>query len=38
VTPKETLEIFTFMQAADESKALGGAPVKMKDVLKKHGG
>ncbi len=38
VTPKETLEIFTFMQAADESKAQGGKPVKMKDVLKKHGG
>ena len=38
VTPKETLEIFTFMQAADESKALGGAPVRMKDVLRKHGG
>ena len=38
VSPEETLEIFAFMEAADESKRQGGAPVKIKDVLKKHGG
>lgn len=35
VTPEETIELFTFMQAADESKAQGGAAVKMSDVLAK---
>src|SRR6266576_6131227 len=35
VTPEETIEIFAFMEAADESKQQGGAPVKIKDVLKK---
>ena len=34
VKPEETIEIFAFMEAADESKRLGGAPVKIKDVLK----
>ena len=29
VTPAETLEIFALMQAAEESKASGGAPVKL---------
>ena len=38
VSPEETLELFTFMEAADESKRQGGTPVKMKDVLKKNGG
>jgi len=38
VSPEETLELFTFMEAADESKRQGGAPVKIKDVLKKNGG
>jgi hypothetical protein len=33
VTPRETLEIFAFMEAADESKRQGGAPVKIADVL-----
>lgn len=37
VSPEETLELFTFMEAADESKRQGGAPVKIKDVLKKNG-
>ena len=32
--PEETIEIFAFMQAADESKANGGAVVKIADVLK----
>jgi hypothetical protein len=35
VAPEETIELFTFMQAADESKAQGGAVVKMADVLAK---
>jgi len=35
VTPEETLEIFTFMEAADESKRQGGKPVKLADVLAK---
>jgi predicted dehydrogenase len=32
----ETLEIFAFMEAADESKRRGGAPVKLSEVLAKH--
>jgi hypothetical protein len=32
--PEETIEIFAFMEAADESKRQGGAPVKIKGVLK----
>lgn len=35
VSAEETLEIFTFMEAADESKRQGGAPVALKDVLAK---
>lgn len=35
VTPEETLEIYTFMEAADESKRKKGAPVKMETILKK---
>lgn len=38
VSPEETLEIFAFMEAADESKRQGGAPVWIKDVMKQHGG
>jgi len=37
VAPEETIEILAFMEAADESKRLGGAPVKISDVLKKNG-
>jgi hypothetical protein len=33
VSAAETLEIFTFMEAADESKRQGGTPVKLNDVL-----
>jgi len=29
VNPKETIEIVAFMEAADESKKQGGAPVKL---------
>jgi hypothetical protein len=35
VTAEETIEIFTFMEAADESKRQGGAPVSMATVLAK---
>jgi hypothetical protein len=33
VTAEETIEIFTFMEAADESKRQGGKPVSLKEVL-----
>jgi hypothetical protein len=35
VSAAETLEIFAFMEAADESKRQGGLPVKLSDVLNK---
>jgi hypothetical protein len=35
VSAEETLEIFAFMEAADESRRQGGAPVPLKDVLAK---
>ncbi|ODS78436.1 MAG: dehydrogenase [Cytophagaceae bacterium SCN 52-12] len=35
VTPEETIEIFTFMEAADESKRQGGKAVRLADVLAK---
>ncbi|MDQ1255864.1 MAG: Gfo/Idh/MocA family oxidoreductase, partial [Candidatus Hydrogenedentes bacterium] len=35
VSPEETIEIFAFMEAADESKRQGGAPVTVKDVMAK---
>ncbi len=38
VSPEETLNLFAFMEAADESKRQGGAPVKIADVMKKNGG
>jgi hypothetical protein len=38
VPPEETIEILAFMEAADESKRQGGAPVKIKDMIKKAGG
>lgn len=34
VTPEETLQIYAFMEAADESKRRGGAPVKISEVMK----
>jgi hypothetical protein len=34
VKPEETLEILAFMEAADQSKRLDGAPVKISEVLK----
>jgi hypothetical protein len=38
VSPEETLEIYAFMEAADESKRLGGVPVKVSEVMEKNGG
>src|SRR5262245_5349064 len=35
VAVEETIEIFTFMEAADESKRRGGSPVSMAEVLSK---
>src|SRR6266536_667584 len=35
VRPQETIEIFAFMEAADESKRQGGAPVALAGVLAK---
>src|SRR5438034_8844145 len=35
VGAEETIEIFAFMEAADESKRQGGAPVKLASVLAK---
>ena len=32
-TPEETLELFAYMEAAHQSKARGGAPVKLTEVL-----
>ena len=37
VPAKETIELFAFMEAADESKRQGGKPVKIADVLKEAG-
>lgn len=34
VNPDETLEIFAFMEAADRSKARGGVPVSLSEILK----
>jgi hypothetical protein len=33
VAPEETLEMFAFMEAADESKRRGGQPVKLSEVM-----
>jgi predicted dehydrogenase len=35
VPPEETIELYAFMAAADESKKLGGAPVSIDDTIKK---
>jgi predicted dehydrogenase len=35
VSPEETLEIYAFMEAADESKRQGGAPVTLQSVMEK---
>jgi hypothetical protein len=36
VPPEETIELFAFMEAADQSKREGGVPVKIADVLAKN--
>ena len=36
VSPEETIEIFAFMEAAEESKRQGGKPVKIHDLIQKH--
>jgi hypothetical protein len=38
VSAEETVQIFAFMEAADESKRQGGIPVKISDVMRKNGG
>lgn len=38
VSNAETVEIYAFMEAADESKREGGKPVKIADVMRKNGG
>lgn len=35
IDPEETVAMFAFMEAADESKRLGGVPVQIKDVIEK---
>jgi hypothetical protein len=35
VSPEETVELFAFMEAADESKRKGGAPVTIENVMAK---
>jgi hypothetical protein len=35
VKPEETIEIFAFMEAADESKKFDGKPVKLSDMIKR---
>ncbi len=37
VSPQETLEIYAFMEAADESKRQGGKPVSMQKLLRDAG-
>ncbi len=37
VSMEETIEIYAFMEAADESKRRGGCPVKVTDVLRANG-
>lgn len=38
ISPEETIEIFAFMEAADESKRRGGEPVTIAEVMKRAGG
>ena len=37
VDARETIEIYAFMEAADESKRIGGIPVSIDEVMKKAG-
>ena len=36
VSPEETLNMFAFMEAADESKRRGGAPVSLREIMEKN--
>lgn len=36
VSPEETIELFAFMEGADESKRNGGCPVNIADLIKKN--
>ena len=38
VAPEETIQLFAFMQAADETKRRGGAPVTLEEVIRANGG
>jgi Oxidoreductase family, NAD-binding Rossmann fold len=38
VKPAETIQIIAFMEAADLSKQQGGAPIKLRDLIKQNGG
>ncbi len=38
VSPAETMEIFAFMEAADESKRLGGVPVSIAEMIENASG
>lgn len=38
VSPRETIEMFAFMEGADESKRRDGAPVKISEILEMHTG
>ena len=38
VKPEETIEMFAFMEAADESKRQGGKPVSIAETIQKNGG
>ena len=37
ITPAQTLEIYGFLQAAEESRRLGGVPVSIRQVLMQAG-
>lgn len=37
VSPEVSLEIYAFMEAADESRRQGGGPVSMQDIMKMNG-
>jgi hypothetical protein len=38
VSPRETLELFAFMEAADRSKQSGGSPIRIADLLERGEG
>ena len=38
VQPQETIEMFAFMEAADESKRQSGCPVSIAEMIRKNGG